>query len=228
MVDFYPKINGPYKRHNDGPNKGDLIMGDWACPEFDFLQFNTWEFIEKIDGTNIIIDIRRSEDWLHINYYGRTANAVIPKPLLARLEDLFPATKSKFNATPREILVGRWMLDKDIDNITLYGEGIGGKIQSGRYGPEFDFVLFDVKIGQFWLTYDNVLDVADNLELSVAPHLGMGDLHDGFELVKDAENFKSVFNEGGYIEGIIARPELQLFNRKGERVTTKIKVRDFQ
>ena len=60
MSTEYHKISTPFKRHFDGPNKGKLIMGDWAVPELDYLSSNYWEFTEKVDGTNIRISLLRS------------------------------------------------------------------------------------------------------------------------------------------------------------------------
>lgn len=223
---FYPKINGPFKRWASGASKGKLIFGDWACPEFEYLKDNQWHFTEKIDGTNIIVKMSRIDDVLFVTFFGRTANAIIPKPLVAKLKELFPFGMATNDLTDRTSKIVEWMIYNDLENVCLYGEGIGKKIQSGLYGEEFNFVLFDVKIGDFWLTHENVVDVAKNLDLDYVQSFGTGDLYDAIVLVQ-SDNFESLHQPGGKCEGVIARPTCQLFNRKNERVTTKIKVRDF-
>src|SRR6478609_7261707 len=124
-MDTYHKINALFKRYQSGPKKGKLILGDWAQPEFEYLAGNHWEFTEKVDGTNIRINFRRVEDSIFVEFGGRTDNADLPKPLLAWLKETFPNSPSGSGANAT---AGRWMVDEDISNVTLYGEGYGPKI----------------------------------------------------------------------------------------------------
>ena len=86
----YHKISTPFKRHKDGPEKGNLIFRVWAAPEFEYLAENQWEFTEKVDGTNIRIEFHNHG----LKILGRTDNAVIPKPLLEKLEEIFDSRLS--------------------------------------------------------------------------------------------------------------------------------------
>ena len=50
-VKEYDKIQTVFKR--DMENRGAIIEGTFALPEFEYLQNNVWEFTEKVDGTNV-------------------------------------------------------------------------------------------------------------------------------------------------------------------------------
>jgi hypothetical protein len=141
------------------------------------------------------------------------------------------------------------MTEKDLVDVVLFGEGYGPKIQGGgKYRPDASFVLFDVKIGDTWLTRDNVDDIAEKLGIDSVPVLGYGTLSDAIAVVKgdtrrrvELLNPDGCFFEKQYIpgplmsrwgefeaEGIVARPVIPLFDRQGKRIITKIKARDFR
>ena len=108
----------------------------------------------------------------------------------------------------------------------LYGEGYGAKIQKGggNYRANQDFVLFDVRVGPWWLQRVDVEDVATKLDIEVVPVIGEGTLHDAVALAKAG----IVSTWGGFeAEGIVARPKTELMTRSGHRLIAKIKCRDF-
>ena len=108
----------------------------------------------------------------------------------------------------------------------LDGEGYGAKIQKGggNYRSDQDFVLFDVKVGDFWLRRADVVDVASKLSLEVVPVIDRGTLRNMIELVQ-----KGFGSEWGDFpaEGIVAKPATELCTRGGRRIITKIKHKDF-
>lgn len=219
----YPKINAPFKRYTSGPEKGKLIVGDWSVPEFEYLADNQWEFTEKVDGTNIRVVVHRVDDNVSVLFFGRTDNADIPEPLLAHLERTFDR---EFVGAA---LFGDWtvgQLQNTTSTVVLYGEGYGPKIQGGgKYRDDVSFVLFDVKFGPWWLSRDNVIDIAGKLEIDSVPVIGRGTLNDAFELVRNG-----LVSEWGDFEaeGVVCRTTVPLFNNKGERITTKVKSVDFK
>lgn len=222
----YHKINTLFKRNMAGDKK--LIVGEWAAPEFEYLQNNTWEFTEKVDGTNIRVHFHRDEDTIDVAYYGRTDNASLPPHLMQVLYQQFgtfiwPGSQDRH---PFLDNLGRMMLDKNITDLTLYGEGYGPKIQGGgKYRDTPGFVCFDIKVGDWWLERPTVESICEQLAVDIVPVVGYGTLHDAVNL---ASNGGLQSEWGNFIsEGIVARPQVQLFNRKGERIIAKIKVRDF-
>ena len=202
----YHKIQTVYKRDPE-TNFKTLLTGVWALPEFEYLALNKWVFTEKVDGTNI----RVSWNGEDIFFNGKTERAEIPNFLLAKLE-------AKFIDKPFE----------DIFNcpVCLYGEGYGAKIQKGggNYRQDQDFVLFDVKIGDFWLQRDDVVEIADKLHIDVVPIIGDGTLPKMVQMVESG--FKSTWGDF-MAEGVVARPGIELKARNGSRVITKIKHKDF-
>ncbi|MEA1969984.1 MAG: RNA ligase family protein [Thermodesulfobacteriota bacterium] len=204
----YHKIQTVYLRDPATKHKT-LLEGQFAKPEFEYLKDNTWVFTEKVDGTNIRVQWNGE----HVTFVGKTDRADTPTFLLEKLSELFPPDIFKANELPP---------------CCLYGEGYGAKIQKGggNYIPDgVNFILFDVKIDDMWLERHNVEDIADKLSLKIVPIIGKGTLLDGVDIVR--QGYESRLRKTPP-EGIVIRPEIELFNRRGERVIAKIKRKDFR
>jgi len=186
------------------------MVGDWTQPEFPYLKDCEWIGTEKVDGTNIRVGWHRNE---LASVGGKTDNAKIPESLLNRLRELFPPGKIDAAVT-------------ETDELTLYGEGYGARIQTGgNYKSDgVDFVLFDVLVGEWWLQRKDVEDVAAAIGLRVVPIVYHGGLQGAIDTVR--AGFKS---EWGFFvaEGMVLRPAVELQTRAGRRVITKIKSKDF-
>ncbi len=202
----YHKIQTVYER-DPATKHRTLIDGQFACSAFRFLQDNDWEFTEKIDGTNIRVHCDGSK----VRFGGRTSNAQIPTFLYDKLQEMFGD-----NGALRQLG----------DDVTLYGEGYGAKIQKGGdYIPDgVDFILFDVRIGDWWLSRNDAYDVADKLGVRPVPHLGHGTLSRAVHMAK--AGFQSEIGTA-LAEGLVMRPGAELFERNGKRVIAKIKCKDF-
>lgn len=205
----YHKINSVYKR--DEKTKR-FIIGEWARPEFEYLQNNIWVFTEKVDGTNIRVDWNPLAG--ELKFGGRTDAAQMPFVLIEKLQSIF--TKEKMQECYSDV------------SMTLYGEGYGAKIQKGggNYKADgVDFVLFDVLIGEYWLERDNVNDIASKLSLRTVPIIGTGTIHNAIEIVKSGTMLS---RWGEFIaEGLVMRPKVELKCRNGSRIIAKVKHRDF-
>lgn len=204
----YHKIQTVFKR-DPANNHKTLLMGEYSLPEFEYLANNIWVFTEKVDGTNIRIGVKAGA----VVVGGRTDNAQVPTFFLNRLT---------------QKISGQGLLDVfEGEDFCLYGEGYGAKIQKGggNYIPDStDFVLFDVRVGHWWLKREDVCDVAAKLGISVVPIIGEGTLANMILRVRDG----IVSNWGDFpAEGIVARPATELYNRNNHRVITKIKTKDF-
>lgn len=201
----YPKIQSVFFR-DDATQK--FIEGRWARPEFEYLKDLNWTCTEKVDGTNV----RVQKIGRQVFFLGKTDDARMLPALVKRLEVLFPAEKMS------EVF-------GDVD-VCLYGEGYGAGIgKGGKYLPNsVGFILFDVKIDTWWLEPPNCRDVASKLGIAMVPLVGIMTLPQAVEMVK-----KGLQSQLADIpaEGIVAEPVVQLFNRKGERIITKVKTRDF-
>jgi hypothetical protein len=205
----YHKIQSIYKRDMASKHKT-LIEGDWTLPEFAYLADNVWTFTEKVDGTNIRVIFKDGG----ITFGGRTDAAQIPAQLVGRLNERFLPLAAKL----AEVFPD--------GSAVLYGEGYGAKIQKGggNYRADQDFVLFDVRVGPWWLQRADVEDVAWRLDLDTVPVIGQGTLHDAVAWAK--RGIRSTWGDFE-AEGIVARPKTELCTRGGQRIIAKIKCRDF-
>lgn len=207
----YHKIQTLFKRDEKTKH---IIEGDWTLPEFEMLQNIPWTFTEKVDGTNI----RVMWNGESVTFGGKTDDAQMPIFLLYKLQELFEGTERRQKL--KEVFT-------DATEVCLYGEGYGAKIQKGggNYNPAgVDFVLFDVKMGSWWLQRADVEDVAQKLGIRVVPIIGEGTLSDAVEMTR--KGFNSQW--GDFLaEGIVVRPKIELRTRRGDRIIAKIKSRDF-
>ncbi len=208
MIEYH-KIYGPFKRETEGPNRNKIIIDDWTKPEFEYLKDNLWTFTEKIDGTNI----RVGWDGHRVEFGGRTDNAQIPAKLIAKLQELFP-----------EELFEQAFGENDA---ILFGEGYGAGIQrGGNYRQDMSFILFDVRVGGWWLKREGIENVATKFGIDVVPIVAERSLTDMIEGMK-SYNIRSTF--GAFdAEGVVGTPTVPLFTRSGERIIIKIKSKDFK
>lgn len=212
----YHKIQTVYMRDPATKHKT-LLIGQYSLPEFEYLKNNEWVFTEKVDGTNIrvICSSLQDDGYYGVNFGGKTDRAQIPATLVSRLEETFHTDEKR-----------KTIQDVFPEGAVLYGEGYGAKIQKGggNYRQDQNFVLFDVKVGDWWLQRKDIEEVAKSLGLDVVPVIGKGTLDDAIEMTK--KGFNSLW--GDFIaEGIVARPSTELKTRSGHRVITKIKHKDF-
>ena len=206
----YHKIQTVYLRNPETKFKT-LLEGDFALPEFEYLKNNIWVFTEKVDGTNIRVMFKNG----NITFGGKTDRAMIPGTLANKLIDIFLPLKDKFIE-----------LFNDAEGC-LYGEGYGPKIQKGggNYRDDQSFVLFDIKIGHWWLQREDVFEIAGKLGIDIVPVIGEGTLLEMVEVTRNG--FNSIWGDFK-AEGIVARPKTELYARNGKRLITKIKHKDFK
>lgn len=200
----YHKIPNVFKRDMESPDKK-LINGDFTRPEFEYLAQNDWVFTEKVDGTNIRVMVADGK----ITFGGRTDNANLHGHLVQRLQERFlPQQDALIEAFP--------------DGVCFYGEGYGAGIQKAgvNYRPDKDFVLFDVKVGDWWLTRESVEEIAATFGLDVVPVVKHGSLYEGIALI--TRGLKSYWGDF-MAEGVIGKPVMDLKARDGSRIVVKLK-----
>lgn len=203
----YPKINTLFERDGRG-----AITDVLASSDFDNIKL--WGVEEKIDGTNIRFTFDENE----VEFGGRTDHAQLPAELCHYLKQTFTvdALKKAFDVQENQ----------EKGDITLFGEGYGGNIQAGSYYQSNQrFILFDVKIGRFWLTRESIKTIADTLGIEMVPQIGFMTKEEIVEFVQ-SKPLSRCSTEPHIMEGIIARTDL--FDRKGERVMFKLKARDYK
>lgn len=207
----YQKIQTVYLRDPETKFKT-LLDGQFAKPEFAQLKNMKWRATEKVDGTNI----RVIWDGEKVEFRGKTDRAQIPPLLLEVL-------KEKITTEKLASVFG------DDVNVCLYGEGYGYKIQSGKgyLSDSHDFILFDVVVNDWYLLFDDTVGIANKMGIKHVPEIGLLTLSEAVNLVKTGFESKISEDQNLISEGLILKPVQDMFNRKGERIITKIKHKDF-
>jgi len=215
-METYHKIQSIFKRDPDN-NYKTFLEGQWSVAAFGMLAGLQWQFTEKIDGTNIRIgwdDVTQQ-----VTFGGRSDNAQLPGQLRIYMEEHFTPERMSSLEGP----------------VTLIGEGFGGKIQRGSaYSPDQRFVLFDVFVEPspeyplgIWLNRKAVEETAFILGIPVVPVMFTSDLMTGYNSMRTWRPVSQVAEQPIVIEGVVARPCIELRDYLGHRVITKIKVKDF-
>jgi hypothetical protein len=251
MSTEYPKIETLFDRD---PDTHRVKLGAYRLPEFALPASNAWVFTEKVDGTNVRVVFETAclsccGGWepphdgecprcsgskldQRVTFGGRTDNAQMPTFLLTRLLELFTLDKMVV-AFP----------DEDVVRVVLYGEGYGARIQKsgGNYRPDVDFRLFDALIEtrptgrsttRWWMNWDNVEGIAQKLGIKTAPVLDLvGGIEHALMVVSRGFDSATAHEDSAHVtpaEGIVARTNPLLFDRRGRRVVWKLKTRDFR
>ena len=245
----YQKINTIFMR--DAKN---VIMPyePFVEPEFNYLRGLQWRGEEKIDGTNMRIEVTKeivpSETSavpevagvkFNVRIAGKTDNAQIPKNLLKHMQEKYPNEKvlaslglKEFIPTDEWESEHNWLTYDQIPNIyTIYGEGYGEGIQSGGWyikgGNEF--IVFDVKVNDIYLLTSARDDIATKLGAPIVPFIGNFTLDEAIDFVRKGFRSKVAENpDAKMAEGLVLRTDLGLRNRMGKRLIVKVKYEDFQ
>jgi len=215
-METYHKIQSIFKRDPE-TNYKTFLEGQWSVDAFGALAELKWEFTEKVDGTNIRIgwdDVTQQ-----VTFGGRSDNAQLPGQLRVYMENKFTPELMSDLAGP----------------VTLIGEGFGGKIQKGSaYGPDQRFILFDVFIEPWadypmglWLPRSEVNTIAEILDIPVVATVFTSTLLKGYRSLKTWRPVTEIPDSTRVMEGFVARPTVELRDRLGQRIITKIKVKDF-
>lgn len=180
---------------------------------FEVLKNLIWQGTEKVDGTNI----RVHWDGHRVELGGRTDTAAIPAQLVNYLNETFLTQEMEY-------VFEQVFEDKDV---ILFGEGFGRGIQKNgeQYGDNARFILFDVQIGDYYLTRANVQDIAEKLGLDTVPVLFEGTLEDAVKFV--GEHHMSTINDAHEMEGLVLEPkEVRLYDNRFKPIKCKCKYRD--
>lgn len=212
---YYNKISAIFKRKTGKSHEVD--MWNFADPAVEYAQSLIWEWTEKVDGTSIAVHW----DGNDVEIFGHTDKSQIPEHLKAFLDKKFR------NHEMHEVFEQKF----GAKDVWLYGEGYGKKI--GNNGARYikdgvNFILFDVTVDGIFFSRDQVGDVGEDLGIDVVPIVGTGSLSDAVSYVSRAP--KSVVAEDKTLEmeGVVARTAVELFNKVGGRLITKIKLTDFE
>ena len=118
------------------------------------------------------------------------------------------------------------------DEITIYGEAYGGKIQamSHTYGKELRFIAFEVKIGGCWLDVLTAERIVLRLGLEFVPYKKIRTTVTAINRERDRESVVAVrrgMGHGHKREGVVLRPLMELRKNNGARIISKHKAANF-
>lgn len=235
----YQKINTIFKR-----DANNIIMpyDEFAIPELEWLRNCKFDATEKIDGTSIRLEVipTITDDGslitFEVAYNGKTDNANIPKHLEVFLKETYPEDKVLAalglpKVVTEEVMTEKnWTSFESIPMYTIYGEGYGMKIQKGgnyiRNGV--GFIVFDVKVGDWYLLRETMESIAEKLGAPVVPYMGQFTVDEAIDFVR--KGFKSTIAENPDYdaEGLVLKTPDGLKTRRGERIVFKIKTCDFR
>lgn len=214
----YAKIETPFNRDENGSKK--LIIGSYRNELVEYLVSLgcNWYGTEKVDGTNV----RVIWDGHNVTFSGRTDNSQLPSHLWKKLDEIFGTNEAEE------------MFEQKFGNkrVILYGEGYGAKIQKG--GGDYikdgcNFVLFDVYFPDenIWLLRPGIEDVAMSFGVRTIPSVFYGSLGEAINYVQKRPISAIAESDTKEMEGIVLKPEVEMFDRRGNRVIIKVKVCDF-
>lgn len=206
----YHKIQSIYKRDPEN-NYKTFIEGDYSVREFKAI--DRWNLTEKVDGTNIRIIWDPSSG---LRLAGRGNNSQIHSGIADFFQDNILNKLGVFKDNCKD------------NKVVLYGEGYGPKIQKGggNYGNDQKIVIFDVLVeDKFWLSRDQVRKISTDLNLEFVPEIAQAVTLDyAINMCKNGFNSRW----GNFpAEGVVARPMHELRNMRGDRIITKVKLKDF-
>lgn len=214
MIYKYHKIPAPFERDMEGTKK--LIEGKYISRTLETMNKHKvpFEWTEKIDGTNI----RVLWNGHNVEFGGRTDKAQIPEYLLKKLQEIFCNNET-------EELFEQLFGEKQI---MFIGEGYGNKIQKvgAEYRDDVSFILFDIYAieSECFLDRKDVEELAKTFGLEIVDIVLTGTIDDAIDFIRTRP--KSHIGNAD-MEGLVGRPIVEINDRLGHRVITKVKVKDF-
>lgn len=117
--------------------------------------------------------------------------------------------------------------------VVVYGEAYGGSCQgmNQTYGPKLQFVAFEVKIGESWLSVPQAEEIAAMLGLDFVPYVKCSTDLAVLDAERDkpsAQAVKCGIEEPRKREGVVLRPLIETTKNNGQRIIAKHKGADFQ
>lgn len=208
-MDPYPKIHSIWKRD---PETNTIMIGEFSRPEFAYLADKMWVATEKVHGTNVRMIFDPVSGF---QFADRAGKGMLPPKLYKALQDQFA------DLTP--------FLAEFDRPVCFYGEGYGPGVQKGGecYRDTPGFMLFDIKVGNYWLPLKETQEVAKRLGIEHVPVLYTGSLFALDQIV--AEGIRSTWAKGDsnfFAEGLVMRPEVPLCDAGGQRIIAKSKTVD--
>ena len=176
------------------------------------MMFKECYAMEKIHGTSTHISYKHDEKKVHFSSGGESHEKFVA---LFDQEALLKAFQENFSC-----------------DVVVFGEGYGGKQQKmgHTYGPTLKFIVFDIKVDDYWLSVPNAEDVAKKLGLEFVHYVRIPTTIEAIDAERDAESVQGIRNGmgGGHKrEGVVLRPLIEMKTNDGKRIMSKHKGEGF-
>lgn len=209
MAHNFQKISALFLR--DGPKERLVNENKLALKWVEALRDIEFWASEKIDGTSVGI----KWDGERVSFVGHTDKSQFCPHYLEYLQNRFGTPE--FESCIEGIFGDR--------PVTIYGEGIS-KDYNVDYGfPEGEFIMYDIQYeNRRFAEREFVHEVAEKLGMKT-PYEEKMSLQHAIAFVKSRPD--SFLDKEKKLEGLVLRAPVELYLNNGERVITKVKVKDF-
>lgn len=181
----------------------------YTNPAFKYLEDSYWTASRKVDGTNL----RIKWDGEQAIYCGKTNKANFTPDQKEYIESVFV----------EEIFEENFRKDGKSPTVIIFAELVGPKIQNGDNGEfkELEAIIYDVKINETFVSAENIAKIAN--------YFGLQSTYGLLKITDTLTNLIEMIASGtlGEIEGIVAKPDVELKTNNDYRLITKIKTRDY-
>ena len=184
----------------------------------EIMMFKECYALEKIHGTSAHISWKDSEVRL---FSGGAKHETFAK--LFDVEELAKLFEEHFVVQSME---------EHPDTVILFGEAYGGKMQGMKhtYGDELQFIVFDVKVNDTWLSVPDAYDVASKLNQEFVDYVKCDTKLETLNYYRDLTSRQAARNGMGtdkMSEGVVLRPLIELKKSNGNRIIVKHKRDEF-
>ena len=205
--------------------RGDRTIGylhiDNLYKNQDVLMFKECYASEKIHGTSA-----------HVKFSGQLSD----QGIYSNYDLVFFSGGAKHEDFVKifdEEVLARNFCSMGCTTVIVYGEAYGGKMQGMKetYGNELRFVVFDVKIGDRWLSMPKAEEIAKKLGLDFVPYKKIPTTISAVDAERDRESVQAIKNgmgPGHKREGVVLRPIEEMTKNNGKRVICKHKGEEFK
>lgn len=116
--------------------------------------------------------------------------------------------------------------------VCFFGEAYGGSMQamSHTYGKELKFIVFDVQVGESWLSVPKADNIAKKFGLEFVAYELVDATVEALDKERDKDSTQAIRNgcgTGHKREGIVVRPPIEVTLNNGARLIVKHKRDDF-
>lgn len=178
-----------------------------------YAQIKDWLVTEKMDGMSVILSINTEDH----TYFGRSRNTNFNTAQQQFMNEAFHSTHYNL------FKIG---FEKPVD---IYAELVGPGVQGNPHNLDaLSLYVFDVRVNDFWLDWDNVCDIAEKAGVQTVRVIHP--LRKRLEAI-DVVRYVTDMAEHGtgpyYCEGYVARTDPYLYDNMGNRIMFKLKVTDY-